>query len=666
MHLSNAALYNNSRYSIDTATVGVPVIFRMDEGAGLTTKNAKLPLALGGVLQNGVQWTTDAAPINNYSIISWSTGASGDSIGVTAAGNYSVTVSSPGGCYSQASIDVTLQTCITPYYPPPGGGKITDLIGPELTQLYINQNNLDPDSVADIYNLLSDSVFIEVIVNNGMFDSTLALLQTPPYGMTDTIDNGQNEFIITGKFPIANLTKLDSLPTLINYCRPYYPPVAASGIAYSKGDVSMVSDSARSAFGVSGAGVKIGVISDSYNTIAGNPALANVVNGDLPGTGNAAHPAPVEVLQDYPYGTRTNEGRAMLQIIHDVAPDASLAFRTGFVSAGDFAEAVRELRDANCDIIVDDVTYITEPFFQDGLVARAVNEVRDDSVAYFSAAGNYSSNRMLPYSIRCLHPMDLPVRAHDFGGGDIYQSVNLATGNYTVVLQWNDSIYSLGQLPGAQHDLDIYLTDDAGNILFGFNRKNNWGDPIEVLPFTVSGSGQANIMVVKSWGAGNPEFKYIVFRGEMQIMEYSSTGSATLVGQANAEGAMAVGAVLYTNTPAYGVNPPTPASFSSLGGAPVYGNVRNKPDFMGPNGINTTVSLGGQNIDGDAFPNFFGTSCAAPHAAAMAALVKEGRNKFYSLDIGSGRTANTHAVYGHRHGRSRIRLYKRLWFCADR
>ncbi|MBK9673486.1 MAG: hypothetical protein IPO70_14950, partial [Bacteroidetes bacterium] len=52
-----------------------------------------------------------------------------------------------------------------------------------------------------------------------------------------------------------------------------------------------------------------------------------------------------------------------------------------------------------------------------------------------------------------------------------------------------------------------------------------------------------------------------------------------------------------------------------------------KPDFCAPNGVNTTVNMGGVIIDADAFPNFFGTSCAAPHGAAVAALLIEAKLK---------------------------------------
>ena len=550
---------------------------------------------------------------------------------VDAAGKYVLTVTDPnGGCVANDTVLVKFIPCVLPYYPPPDSGKITNLIGAELTSLSQNFTKVK-DRSQNIFILQSDGVFIEVIARTGQYSTLLALLKTVPYGITDLIDNGPNTLIISGKFPIINLKKLDSLPALINYCRPLYPAQGNSGIVNSLGDIALHANLARNGYNLSGQGVKIGVISDSYNTIAGNPAQTDVLNGDLPGIGNPNFTTPVKVLKEYP-GLRTDEGRAMLQIVHDVAPGEKLAFRTGFISAGDFAQGIQQMQQDSCSIIVDDVTYITEPFFQDGVIAKAVNAAAAKGVSYFSAAGNYGNQSYQSTFTPAAAPAGINGTAHDFGGS-IYQSITLPAGTYTVVLQWQDSIYSLGQTQtGTVNDLDIYLTDNKGATLFGFNRNNIGGDPIEVLPFTVTQTTQTNIIIVRSGGTGAVNFKYVFFRGNGVVSKYNS-GNSTIVGQANAAGAMAVGAVLYANTPAFGVNPPTIASFSSQGGTPANNTVLQKPDFAAPNGVNTTVFLNGSNIDADAFPNFFGTSAAAPHAAAVAALLIEGKKKYQGQNL---------------------------------
>ena len=78
----------------------------------------------------------------------------------------------------------------------------------------------------------------------------------------------------------------------------------------------------------------------------------------------------------------------MLEIIHDLAPGAKLFFATAFNGAQSFADNIRALRAAGCDIIVDDVIYVNESPFQDGIIAAAVNDVTADGALYFSSAGN--------------------------------------------------------------------------------------------------------------------------------------------------------------------------------------------------------------------------------------------------------------------------------------
>ncbi len=517
---------------------------------------------------------------------------------------------------------------IFPYFDP-YVNKSYDIIGVELTSLYYTFLTNGTYISDDIFQILGNSVRVSIRTKPGQHANAVALLTTPAYAMVQELDDPANN-LINGTIPILNLLSLNLLPDLLVSARPIYAPLSNAGLITSQGDTSLRSFRARDVFGVNGDGVKVGVLSDSYNTILGDPAGDDVERGDLPGVSNPTHPTPVDVLQDFPFGTRSDEGRAMLQIVHDIAPGADLAFRTGFLGAIDLANGIRDLEQAGCDVIVDDISYISEPFFRDGVIAQAVDEVKALGVSYFSAAGNFGTNSWQGTFAPVAAPAGVIGQAHDFangqGGADILQGITLYQGQYTVVFQWDDGT------PGTttNSDFDIYLTNNNGNTLFGFNRMNIGGDAMEILPFVVAAdSVQSNIMIVRESGSGPAFLKYIVYRGLLEINEYGGLNASTITGHANAEGAIAVGAVLYSNTPEYGVNPPTVASFSSRGGTPVNGVTRAKPEITAPNGVNTSVELGGVNIDGDAFPNFFGTSAAAPHAAGVAALLMDARTKYY-------------------------------------
>ncbi|MFC1733770.1 hypothetical protein ACFL6I_26015, partial [candidate division KSB1 bacterium] len=167
------------------------------------------------------------------------------------------------------------------------------------------------------------------------------------------------QLVITGQIPIIKLLLLNNLISLIDFVRPVYPAISNVGNVTTQGDIAMRSDISKSIFKVQGEGIKVGVLSDSYNSKLGNPASDDVLKGDLPGSTNPDNLLPVDVVEEYPYGEGTDEGRAMLQIIHDIAPKAELAFRTGFIGENDFARGIKDLQQGGCNIVVDDITYIS-------------------------------------------------------------------------------------------------------------------------------------------------------------------------------------------------------------------------------------------------------------------------------------------------------------------
>ena len=190
---------------------------------------------------------------------------------------------------------------------------------------------------------------------------------------------------------------------------------------------------------LTGAGVTVGVLSDSFNCYAvyAQPGSGVPVSGNRVTRPTALPPTtPTDVstrrsavrreraggaLHIHALGARrlhwttarrirlpfTDEGRAMLQIVHAVAPGASLAFYTGDDSEADFANGIGALAGAGAKVIADDLGYFDEPFFQDGIVAQAIDTVEAQGVAYFSAAGNDAN------SVLGEHGAELPDAGHE-------------------------------------------------------------------------------------------------------------------------------------------------------------------------------------------------------------------------------------------------------------
>ncbi len=387
---------------------------------------------------------------------------------------------------------------------------------------------------------------------------------------------------------------------------PVFSPFTRAGSVQTQGDSVLNSDDVRN-LGFDGTNIVVGVLSDSALNIANSQSTIDLPN----------------VIDRYLEFPATDEGRAILEIIHDIAPGAKLAHHSAILSELSFASGIRTLADSGAKVIVDDVGYYTEPFFQDGIVAQSVDEVSAKGVAYFSAAGNDAAQSYETLFVD--NDGSTSVDNHDFdpsAGVDTQQKITIPTGKTaTLILQWDDPFYTMN---GVTRNFDVRVYDLAGNLVVsGLTNNVSTQQPLEIVRWTSAGTGEYQIEIQRTAGEGASFLKYILStNGTPVVFNEYGTNSSTVYGHAAASGAIAIGAVPY-------FSPDSIEPFSSRGDTKIVfdssGNrlpspvIRFKPDLVAPDQVNTTFF--GEDIpqDLDTLPNFSGTSAAAPHAAAVAA-----------------------------------------------
>jgi hypothetical protein len=205
-------------------------------------------------------------------------------------------------------------------------------------------------------------------------DVTPALLQAITLTGGDIIAAVPRFAAARARVPFQALELLAGRPD-VRRIRPAEQPIVRK-INTSQGDVAHRASTARATFGPTGAGVAVGVLSDGATTLAQRQAT-----GDLP---------PVVTVLAGQAGSG-DEGTAMLEIVHDLAPGSPLLFATASGGEAQFAANIIDLCNAGAKVLVDDVGYPSEPVFEDGMVAQAVNTVTASGCHFVSAAGNHGN-----------------------------------------------------------------------------------------------------------------------------------------------------------------------------------------------------------------------------------------------------------------------------------
>jgi hypothetical protein len=430
------------------------------------------------------------------------------------------------------------------------------------------------------------------------------------------------------------------------------PPQQGSitnAINTSEGDTTHRANLARSTFGVSGSGIKVGVLSDGVNSLASLQS-----SGDLPA---------VTVLAGQ--AGSGDEGSAMLEIIHDLVPNAQLYFATALGGVAVFANNIKALRNAGCDIIIDDVGYFVETPFHEGqlpsvvspnnaaLIEQAVNDVTASGALYFSSAansGNQNDGRSGTWEGDFVDGGavgGITGVAHDFDPSGAVSTFDTVTGSGGV----NASLFWSDPLGASTNDYDIFVLNSTGTSVTSFstNRQNGTLDPIEIAPGSIPLGSR--IVVVKF--SGQPRFLHVATnRGRLA---FSTAGQTHGHSAAISPYAFSVAATPAKNafsgiagSPAgpypnpfnsanqverFSSDGPRKYFFTANGSAITPGNFLasggvtiQKPDVTAADGVSTAAP---------GFNPFFGTSAAAPHAGAIAALVKSVNPAFTQAQLRS-------------------------------
>jgi hypothetical protein len=386
--------------------------------------------------------------------------------------------------------------------------------------------------------------------------------------------------VLCGWLPLASLPLVNSIASIQRIMAS--PEITvSSGAINAQSDVAQYSNLVRQNRLVNGSGVKVGIISNSFNRAGG--MAASITAGELPGPGNPnGFTKPVQIVRDaLPtewVGSIPDEGRAIAEIIHDISPGAELAFYAPFDGQGiAMAAAFRSLAANGCQIIVDDVFGLISPFYQDDIAAKVIDSLVAKGFTIFSAAGNFGSGESnqlwrfyeKPFTADLFELDGVFGYFHNFDTAansffpllPIVLDSSSGTKNLNFILQWDEPWGSnCAGCPSSRNDMFLLFYNTNFQLLT-FSEPFNPGDAINVSFKTFTGSNTAIFVAVyqpydETFAtpiAGRVKLLYNTTRGTSLSSAFGNNlfiNTPTIVASDNARSCISVAASAWYNTPA--------------------------------------------------------------------------------------------------------------------
>jgi hypothetical protein len=457
--------------------------------------------------------------------------------------------------------------------------------------------------------------------------------------------------LVSTVVPVDKLDAVAALPWVATL-RPSIRPVTDVGPNTAEGVRLHRADIAQKR-GFTGKGEKVGAMSGDVDHLA-----ESIARGELP--------ADVKVLSQAEYDD--DEGTAMMEIVHDIAPDAKLMYASSGETLADYVKGFHDLAANGATIITEDLAFDDEPAFQQGLGATTAESLAKHGIWVSSSAGNLGGRHAPRVAAKstgrtpddqaspqtnCPSPVNHTVNLR---GTDNTYNLNLLPGATVMpTLQWSEprAIYpTTGQ--GGFTDLNLYLVDAAGNCLAWSNAKqaNGVGDTLEQFTYqNTTGVAQPARLVVDVAGTSTAravptlDLRWRALSAGVQTLDPpdragSLNPDSNYVGYATSAGATDASASVDPKTSpleAYSAAGPvqllTTTRCPDKGTGPCKGvpggreRTAPAPSYTATDGVQVSgVGPFGSGTCPSVNPGecrFYGTSAATPSSAGVAALTKQ-------------------------------------------